>query len=179
MSDSSGAGAEVETGQWRDASLRVASAGDTNRLDRNPLWPVPAAPVVGPFNRCDARLAGAAALDHIRRDSLEDRSLWMGREVSGLGDGLNLKRTKELSGSGDGHRDPTRPKISVVIPTRNRRRFLVRALAAALAQHDATLEVIVVDDASMDDTREWLARVTDPRLRVITHDVPRGVRCTR
>jgi len=48
-----------------------------------------------------------------------------------------------------------------------------------LAQHDAKLEVIVVDDASTDDTREWLAAATDPRLRVITHDVPRGVSAAR
>jgi glycosyltransferase involved in cell wall biosynthesis len=39
--------------------------------------------------------------------------------------------------------------------------------------------VVVVDDASTDDTGEWLARATDPRLRVITNDSPQGVSAAR
>jgi glycosyltransferase involved in cell wall biosynthesis len=35
-------------------------------------------------------------------------------------------------------------------------------------------EVIVVDDASTDGTREALARISDPRVRVIRHPVNRG-----
>jgi glycosyltransferase involved in cell wall biosynthesis len=90
-----------------------------------------------------------------------------------------LKRIAEFADGADAHLDMARPSISVVIPTRNRRPFLSRALASVLAQGDVTLDVIVVDDASTDDTAEWLARANDPRVRVITHDKPRGVSAAR
>jgi glycosyltransferase involved in cell wall biosynthesis len=48
-----------------------------------------------------------------------------------------------------------------------------------LAQQGAPLEIIVVDDASTDGTGEWLAGLTDLRLRVITYDSPRGVSAAR
>ncbi|THF63652.1 glycosyltransferase family 2 protein [Pseudothauera nasutitermitis] len=50
-------------------------------------------------------------------------------------------------------------KISVVIPTFNRRHLLGEAIDSALAQGEPGLEVevIVVDDGSTDGTLEWLA----------------------
>jgi glycosyltransferase involved in cell wall biosynthesis len=59
------------------------------------------------------------------------------------------------------------PEISVVIATYNRRHSLPRAIESVLTQVGVTFELIVVDDASTDDTRAWLATLTDPRLRVI------------
>ena len=47
-------------------------------------------------------------------------------------------------------------RASVVIPTRNRRAALERALAP-LRRQTAVREVIVVDDGSEDETRAWLA----------------------
>ncbi|MGH7913294.1 MAG: glycosyltransferase family 2 protein [Candidatus Binataceae bacterium] len=44
------------------------------------------------------------------------------------------------------------PEISVIIPTHNRRAMLPEALASVAAQHDASFEVIVVDDGSTDGT---------------------------
>ncbi len=51
------------------------------------------------------------------------------------------------------------PCISVVIPTRNRRRVLAETLEALDAQRSlpGPLEVIVAVDGSSDDTLEWLA----------------------
>lgn len=49
-------------------------------------------------------------------------------------------------------------RISVVIPTYNRRGLLGRALASVLAQTHAPDEVIVVDDGSDDGTAAWLGR---------------------
>jgi glycosyltransferase involved in cell wall biosynthesis len=49
------------------------------------------------------------------------------------------------------------PEISVIIPTHNRRAMLREALASALAQRDASFEVIVVDDGSTDGTWHDLA----------------------
>jgi glycosyltransferase involved in cell wall biosynthesis len=59
------------------------------------------------------------------------------------------------------------PDISVVLATYNRRRTLPRAIASVLAQEDAAFELIIVDDASRDDTEAYLATLDDPRIRVI------------
>jgi glycosyltransferase involved in cell wall biosynthesis len=59
------------------------------------------------------------------------------------------------------------PDIAVVIATYNRVRSLPRAVASVLAQDDARFELIIVDDASRDDTAAYLATLTDPRVRVI------------
>src|SRR5580704_15152364 len=60
------------------------------------------------------------------------------------------------------------PDISVVLATYNRRHSLARVIASLLAQDDAAFELIVVDDASRDDTAAYLATLDDPRIRVIT-----------
>lgn len=57
----------------------------------------------------------------------------------------------------------SQPQLSIIIPTHNRPRLLPIAVASALAQTYADLEVIVVDDAS----DEWANLPDDPRLRVI------------
>jgi glycosyltransferase involved in cell wall biosynthesis len=54
--------------------------------------------------------------------------------------------------------------ISVILPTRNRRPWLARAIASILAQTYPKFELIVIDDASTDDTADYLATLTDPRL---------------
>jgi glycosyltransferase involved in cell wall biosynthesis len=61
------------------------------------------------------------------------------------------------------------------MPTRNRPRFLQRALQSALAQEAVDLEVIVVDDASTDETPEVLAEADDARVRVLRNAQPQGV----
>jgi glycosyltransferase involved in cell wall biosynthesis len=58
--------------------------------------------------------------------------------------------------------------ISVILPTHNRRPWLARAIASILAQTYPTFEIIVIDDASTDDTAEYLATLTDPRIRRFT-----------
>jgi len=61
----------------------------------------------------------------------------------------------------------TDPAISVVLATYNRRALLPRAIASVLAQEGVAFEVVVVDDASSDDTARYLARLDDPRI--VTH----------
>jgi glycosyltransferase involved in cell wall biosynthesis len=70
-------------------------------------------------------------------------------------------------------------RVSVVVPTRNRRALLAVALRGILGQRDVELEVIVVDEASTDDTPQMLARLDDPRLRVVRHQAPHGVSAAR
>lgn len=60
--------------------------------------------------------------------------------------------------------------VSVVIPAYNYARYLPDAVHSALAQNWATLEVIVVDDGSTDETPIVLAVIRDHRLRVIRQE---------
>ena len=73
----------------------------------------------------------------------------------------------------------TLPKISVVLPTYNRRSTLQRAVASVLAQDEPQWELIVVDDASTDDTRAYLATLTDPRIRAVALARNAGVSVAR
>lgn len=72
-----------------------------------------------------------------------------------------------------------RPQVSVVIPTRNRRRLLALALASVLDQRDVVLEVIVVDDASTEASAASPGRLGDARVRTIRHDAPHGPSAAR
>ena len=69
------------------------------------------------------------------------------------------------------------PRVSVIIPTHNHARFVTQAVDSALAQTCAALEVIVVDDGSVDDTRTRLARY-GAQLRCI-HQARLGVSAAR
>src|SRR3954469_4879731 len=66
-------------------------------------------------------------------------------------------------------------RVSVVVPTRNRSRLLAATLRSVLRQRAVDLEVIVVDEGSTDDTGAVIAGLRDPRIRIVRHDVPRGV----
>lgn len=64
----------------------------------------------------------------------------------------------------------TSPSLSVIVPTFGRRSSLARLLDALAAQTHAPseFEVVVVDDGSTDDTREWLRTARTPfPLRVL------------
>jgi glycosyltransferase involved in cell wall biosynthesis len=65
--------------------------------------------------------------------------------------------------------------VSIVIPTRNRSALLQTTLRSALGQKGVNIEVIVVDEASDDDTPSVLAGISDRRLRVIRNDRPLGL----
>jgi glycosyltransferase involved in cell wall biosynthesis len=62
------------------------------------------------------------------------------------------------------------PRVSFVVPTHNYSRFVGQAIDSLLSQTFGQLEVIVIDDASTDDTARVLERYrTDPRVRLIRH----------
>lgn len=63
--------------------------------------------------------------------------------------------------------------VSVVMPVHNAGRF-VRAALARLLEQGGPLEVIVVDDASSDDSLAQVRRSSDPRVRVV-HGTGQGV----
>jgi glycosyltransferase involved in cell wall biosynthesis len=70
---------------------------------------------------------------------------------------------------------PAAPKVSVCIPTYNGSRWIEETLRSALEQTYEPLEVVVVDDASTDDTVARVRAFQDPRVRVIINSVNLGL----
>lgn len=66
------------------------------------------------------------------------------------------------------------PQVSVIIPTYNRAVWVAEAVASVLVQTYRDFEVIVVDDASHDDTLERLGRFF-PQVTLVRSDSRRGV----
>lgn len=58
-------------------------------------------------------------------------------------------------------------KLSVIVPTYNRGHLVARAVKSVLAQLMADDELIVVDDASTDDTEQVIRSIVDSRIRYI------------
>ncbi len=70
--------------------------------------------------------------------------------------------------------------VSIVIPVRDGKDFIGEAVESALDQGEAVGQVIVIDDGSSDGTPDIVARIADPRVRLVT-DRPsrRGVSAAR
>lgn len=68
-------------------------------------------------------------------------------------------------------------KVSVLIPTFNRRVYLGQALESVLAQTHTDLEILVSDDGSSDGSRELVREVAerDPRVRLLTDNPRPGI----
>lgn len=69
--------------------------------------------------------------------------------------------------------------LSVIIPTHSRHPSLAPCLDSVRAQSYTNIEIIVVDDASTDDTGAYLQSIRDQRLWVITNPHNLGVAQTR
>ena len=77
-----------------------------------------------------------------------------------------LRRPRALAGC---------PAVSVLIPARNEAGNIGDAVACVLASAGVALELVVLDDHSTDATPDILARIADPRLRVVhAPPLPRG-----
>jgi succinoglycan biosynthesis protein ExoO len=74
-----------------------------------------------------------------------------------------------------------RPIVSIVTPACNAANFIARSIESALAQTLTEIEVVVVDDASIDDTVAIVEGIAnrDPRVRLLRHDQNRGVSAAR
>lgn len=67
------------------------------------------------------------------------------------------------------------PRVSFVVTNHNYGRYLSIAIDSLLRQTYASLEIVIVDDHSTDDSREVIDRYADdPRVRAVFHDVNRG-----
>lgn len=71
------------------------------------------------------------------------------------------------------------PLFSVLIPAYNHAPFLADAVESVLNQTCQDFEIIIVDDASIDDTSRVVAGFTDPRIQYIVHPHNKGLSATR
>ena len=58
----------------------------------------------------------------------------------------------------------SRPLVSVAIPTYNRARYIPLAIRSVIEQTEGDLELLVVDNASTDDTEEIVRSIADKRI---------------
>ena len=58
-------------------------------------------------------------------------------------------------------------KVSVIIPTYNREKTILRALQSVLEQTYTNIEVLVIDDGSTDGTADIINGVDDDRVKYI------------
>lgn len=72
-----------------------------------------------------------------------------------------------------------RPVFSIIIPTYNRAHLLPRAIKSALAQTFTDFELIIVDDASTDETPQVMASFQDPRIVYLRQEQNGGASSTR
>lgn len=71
------------------------------------------------------------------------------------------------------------PLISVVIPTYNREKTILRALNSVLRQTYSNIEAIVVDDGSTDSTAQIVGNCADERVRLISFSSNQGANKAR
>ncbi|HVF66629.1 MAG TPA: glycosyltransferase [Pyrinomonadaceae bacterium] len=61
-----------------------------------------------------------------------------------------------------------KPFVSILLPTYNYERYLPQSIASCLAQsYDGPLELVIVDNASSDNSREVIKSFDDPRIRLV------------
>ncbi|NCU33542.1 MAG: glycosyltransferase family 2 protein, partial [Candidatus Moranbacteria bacterium] len=66
------------------------------------------------------------------------------------------------------------PLVSVIIPTYNREKAVVRAVQSVLNQTFQDFEIIVIDDCSKDQTESAIRKIGDPRIQLIKHERNQG-----
>lgn len=69
--------------------------------------------------------------------------------------------------------------VSAVVPTYNREDVIERCLHSILRQSKPVDEIIVVDDASTDDTGQVVANLNHERVEFVRHDENRGAAAAR
>src|SRR5437867_1216291 len=62
------------------------------------------------------------------------------------------------------------PRISVIMPVYNGEAFIAEAIRSVIAQTYACWELIVVDDGSIDNTRQVVSGFTDQRIAYISQE---------
>jgi len=71
------------------------------------------------------------------------------------------------------------PKVTVLIPVRDRERYIPAAIESVLGQTMVDLELLVVDDASSDASCQAVLAYADPRVRLVRNETHLGIPATR
>lgn len=71
------------------------------------------------------------------------------------------------------------PLISIIIPSYNRSDMLMRAINSVLNQSYSNQEIIVIDDASTDDTEKKIRAINSPKIRYQKNKVNLGSQAAR
>ena len=58
-------------------------------------------------------------------------------------------------------------KISIIIPTYNRAKIISKAIKSCLEQTYNSIEIIIIDDCSNDNTKEVIKKINDMRIKYI------------
>ncbi len=67
-----------------------------------------------------------------------------------------------------------KPEFSVIIPTFNRAKILVRAIGSVLNQSLQNFELFIIDDGSTDGTKAVVESIYDPRVRYLYQEASGG-----
>ena len=71
------------------------------------------------------------------------------------------------------------PKVSVMIPTYNQQKYILRAIESALSQDYENIEIVIVDDNSPDETQAiveaYLSKKIDTRIRYFRNQENIGI----
>ena len=71
------------------------------------------------------------------------------------------------------------PLVTVIIPTYNRANQISRAIHSVQAQSYKHWELLIVDDASNDDTAKIISNIADSRIQYIRHETNQGAAAAR
>jgi len=93
--------------------------------------------------------------------------------------GMREMVEKNMITQGQDNGGQAMPQVSVIILTRNRPQYLVKAIQSVLDQTFTDFEIIIVDDASTDETPEVINSFQDRRIVSIRHDVNKGESASR
>lgn len=147
-------------------AARECSRGSSARSRLNQVRPAP-------ISGSDAARHGVGTL---RENAVRAAAALCGMSVlHGDGDAPDQLPGDVAAGSPHlGRRGPTRPQFSVVLPTYNRVDIVMEAVESVIAQSFTDLELIIVDDRSTDATAALLARIGDPRVRLVTNEGGKG-----
>ncbi len=96
----------------------------------------------------------------------------MSHELIRPGDGRGSGELSEQMTATSRHlsSDSTFPLVSVCIPTFNAARWILDCLESALAQSYPRFEVLIIDDASTDETVELIRSIEDERIRLVVNE---------
>jgi glycosyltransferase involved in cell wall biosynthesis len=66
--------------------------------------------------------------------------------------------------------DKELPKVSIVLPTHNGAKYIRQSIDSCLSQTYKNIELIIVDDCSIDETPNIVMSYSDERIKYVRHD---------